>query len=174
MKNRSLSLITLLGSIGFVSISSGDEAEPSTQLFAAFAMTKAQQASSLPTDSGVFLRARASESWSRIGPVIQAMNSIAVDPSDPSTLFIACGNGIVRSQDGGSTWRMVTGWRESDFTRIAIDPQNGDRIYAASVWGLSVSRDGGESWQASNQGLSEKYCRCVWVDERDPRRVMLG
>lgn len=153
---------------------SADSDRPTTKLFAAFAMTKAQQASSLPTDSGIFLRGKDDEAWSRIGPVIQSMNSVTADPSDPRTLFIACGNGIVRSEDGGASWRMVTGWRESDFTKIAIDPENGDNVYAASVWGLSVSRDGGDTWSPANKGLSETYCRSVVIDHRDPKRVLLG
>jgi len=160
--------------LGCASVLRGDNADTEYKLFAAFAMTKAQQASSLPTDSGVFLRGADDDSWTRIGPVIQAMNSISSDPSQPSVLFIACGNGIVRSRDNGETWRMVTGWRESDFTKIAVDPENGDNVYAASVWGLHVSRDGGDTWSAANKGLKEKYCKTVIVDERNTKRVLLG
>ena len=166
---RQASLFSLL----LASLSIADVSAES-KLFVAFAMTKAQQASSLPTDSGIFLQGPGDETWGRIGPVIQAMNSVASDPSDPSTIFIACGNGIVRSRDNGASWRMVTGWRESDFTKIAIDPKNGDNIYAASVWGLSISRDGGESWQSANKGLKEQYCRSVVVDQRNSKRILLG
>ena len=145
-------------------------AEEERTLFIAFAMTKAQEASSIPTDSGIYLRNEEQHSWRRIGPVIQSMNSLAVDPSAPTTMFMACGNGIVKSKDGGNTWRMVTGWRESDFLKIAIDPENGDNIYGTSVWGFHLSRDGGESWTSANKGLKEKYCRTIIIDHRNTKR----
>ena len=167
-------IFTLISFLAVASASVATDSAIKSKLFTAFAMTKAQQASSLPTDSGIFLQGPGDGAWDRIGPVIQAMNSVASDPSDPSKIFIACGNGIVRSLDNGASWRMVTGWRESDFTKISIDPRNGDNIYAASVWGVSLSRDGGESWQAANKGLAEQYCRCVIVDERNSKRVLLG
>ncbi len=150
----------------------GSDSEP--VLFAAMAMTKEQEASSLPTDSGVFLYDRERATWERIGPVILFMNSIAADPSDPKRLFIACGNGIVRTTDGGRTWRMTTGWRESDLNKIAIDPSDGRNVYASSVWGVVVSRDGGDSWESANDGLPERYSRTILVDEQNPERVVVA
>lgn len=150
------------------------EAKPRQELYAAFAMTKEQESSPLPTDSGVFLRASAEDDWRRIGPVIQSMNSIAVNPNDLDTIFIACGNGIVRSTDGGETWRLTTGWRESDVLTVTVDPENGENVYAASVWGVSLSRDGGSSWQPANKGLAETYSRTIIVDSLKPRRLLLG
>ena len=144
------------------------------RLFVALAMTKSQKSSPIPTDSGVFLYDHSTGDWNRTGPVIQAINSISTDPSNPSTLFLACGNGIVRSLDAGETWRMTSGWRESDITKIAVDPSNGQNVYAASVWGVSVSRDGGSSWVPSNRGLAEKYSKTIIIDRLKPKRVILG
>ena len=149
MKGTIIGYFTLSLAIGLATTVAAEEERT---LFIAFAMTKAQEASSIPTDSGIYLRNEERHSWGRIGPVIQSMNSLAVDPSAPTTMFMACGNGIVRSKDGGETWRMVTGWRESDFLKIAIDPENGDNIYGTSVWGFHLSRDGGESWTSANKG----------------------
>lgn len=161
-----------LSVMAFVPSALSAEAEP--VLFAALAMTKGQEASSLPTDSGLFIYDHHSDDWEVIGPRILFMNSIVSDPNDPDTIFIACGNGIVRSQDGGATWRQVTGWRESDIMRIAIDPEDGRNIYAASVWGVSVSRDGGETWEAANAGLHETWSRPIVVDQKSPRRILVG
>ena len=118
MNRTILGYLTLSLAIGFPSIGA---AEKERTLFIAFAMTKAQEASAIPTDSGSYLRSEKQDSWHRIGPVIQSMSGLAVDPSAPATMFMACGNGIVRSKDGGENWRMVTGWRESDFLKIAIE-----------------------------------------------------
>lgn len=171
MKHSIFRIATGLAAIAMAAQAHGTE---HSKIFAALAMTKAQESSPIPTDSGVFIYDAASDDWHRTGPVIQAINSIATDPSDPDRIFLACGNGIVRSLDGGETWRMTSGWRESDFTKIAVDPVDGANVYAASVWGVSVSRDGGASWKPANKGLAEKYSRTIIVDERKPKRLLLG
>ncbi|EDY83628.1 BNR/Asp-box repeat domain protein [Verrucomicrobiia bacterium DG1235] len=171
MKYSIFSIATGLAALALAAQAQGTE---HSKIFAALAMTKAQESSPIPTDSGVFLYDAQADDWHRTGPVIQAINSIATDPSDPERIFLACGNGIVRSMDGGETWRMTSGWRESDFTKIAVDPVDGGNVYAASVWGVSVSRDGGASWKPANKGLAEKYSRTIIVDERKPKRLLLG
>ncbi|MBD5777885.1 hypothetical protein IEN85_00060 [Pelagicoccus sp. NFK12] len=168
------SILKLATGLAAVAIAVQGQSAEETKIFAALAMTKAQESSPIPTDSGVFLYDREADDWIRTGPVIQMISSITTDPADPERIFLACGNGIVRSLDGGETWKMTSGWRESDFTKIAIDPQDGRNIYASSIWGVSVSYDGGESWKPANRGLAEKFSRTVVVDERNPKRVLLG
>lgn len=143
-------------------------------LFAAMIMTKAQQASSIPTDSGVLLHDPEARHWNRLGPAIQMISSAAADPSDPRTVFFACGNGIARSTDAGATWRLVTGWRESDALQIAIDPVDGRHVYAATAWGVTVSRDGGDTWQSANTGLGETFSRGIAIDHLQRDRLVLA
>jgi len=148
-------------------------AEPASVLFTAAAFTKAQRNSSIPTDAGIFVRLP-DQGWVPYGPKIQQVNSATVDPSDPDRIFLACGNGVVRSLDGGVTWRMVTGWRESDITVIQVDPADGQNVYAASGWGIVRSRDGGDSWEAINDGLSEYFTRTMVLDAENPTRLLAG
>lgn len=148
-------------------------AEPASVLFTAAAFTKAQKNSSIPTDAGIFVRLP-DQGWVPYGPKIQQVSSAAVDPSDSDRVFLACGNGIVRSLDGGVTWRMVTGWQESDIYAIQIDPTDGQRIYAASGWGIVRSFDGGDTWEAINQGLGEYFTRTLVLDAKKPKRLVAG
>ncbi len=154
--------------------STRQEPLPPDHLHAAMVMTKEQQASAVPTDSGVLRYEPATGEWHRRGPTIQMISSATSDPSDPQSLFYACGNGIARSTDGGVTWRLVTGWRESDVLQIAVDPENGDNVYAASAWGVIVSRDGGDTWQYANTGLEEYFAKGIAIDHRDPSRLILA
>jgi photosystem II stability/assembly factor-like uncharacterized protein len=148
-------------------------AEPASVLFTAAAFTKAQRNSSIPTDAGIFIRLP-DQGWVPYGPKIQQVSSAAVDPADASRVFLACGNGVVRSLDGGKTWRQVTGWRESDITAIVIDPTDGQKVYASTGWGLIRSLDGGDSWTSIDEGLTEKFSRTIVLDAANPARLLAG
>jgi photosystem II stability/assembly factor-like uncharacterized protein len=177
MINR-LSLLLFAAHCTFISCATAkpDTSAPQKplKLFAAMAMTGDQQASSTPTDSGLMLLDETSLEWSRLGPQIMFINSAVADPNDPDTLYYACGNGIARTLDGGKTWRLITGWRESDIMRIVMDPTNSDLIYAASIWGVVLSKDRGATWSAANSGLPEYYSRDIILDERAPQRLLLA
>jgi hypothetical protein len=82
---------------------------------------------------------------------INAIGTIALDPSDPNTILVGtgegntCGSGCVhgvgiyKSTDGGDTWtgpygKDVFGGR--GMGSIAVDPRNSNVIYASSTLGL--------------------------------------
>jgi len=168
----SLTLLAILAGSGCSTTK--PEPAPPEHLHAAMVMTKEQQASAVTTDSGVLRYEPATGEWHRLGPTIQMISSASVDPSDRETVFFACGNGVARTQDGGATWRLVTGWKESDVLQIAIDPENGDNVYAASAWGVIISHDGGDTWQYADKGLVEDFCKGIVIDRRDPSRLLLA
>jgi photosystem II stability/assembly factor-like uncharacterized protein len=171
-------LLLLLASIPLAGCATAGSDQPdmpdSSRLFAAMAMTGDQQASSTPTDSGLMLIDPEAHTWDRLGPQIMFINSAVADPDDPETLYYACGNGVARTENGGETWRLVTGWRESDVMRIVIDPSDTDRIYGATIWGVIISRDGGDTWMAANSGLPEYFSKDIVLDESSPERLLLA
>lgn len=146
---------------------------PAERLFAAAAFTKAQKDSSIPTDSGLFVREDSGQ-WKTFGPKIQSVNSATVDPSDQSRVFLACGNGVARTTDGGATWRLVTDWRMNEVTAVVIDPSNPMHVVAASCWGIWRSSDGGDSWQRADEQLPEKFCKAIVMDASQPGRLIAG
>jgi photosystem II stability/assembly factor-like uncharacterized protein len=85
--------------------------------------------------------------------------AILLDPSNPDIVYALPGS-IMKSLDGGSTWKVVTnGIKLSWETRvqcIAIDPQNPNILYAGTggFFGgtLFKSMDGGQSWQDILEG----------------------
>ena len=78
------------------------------------------------------------------------------------------GIGILKSEDGGSTWEKSLDWSYADnrgVNQVRIDPHNDDRVWAATTEGLFVSTDAGDTW-VSKLGLTQVVD--VWVHEADP------
>ncbi len=166
---------TLAGILG-VLVFSGCSKESSTppELWVAMRMTKHQVNSPVPTDSGILIRDAETGDWKRFGPPIMIISSLVVDPSNPDTIFVSCGDGISRSKDGGKTWKQVSTWKESDVLQIAIDPTNSKVVYAATAWGVTISHDGGNTWNASNNGLQENFSKRIRIDLEDSGRLLLA
>ena len=135
------------------------------RLFSSVAMTKAQKNSSTATDSGLYCR-NADGQWTLFGPRI-TIAALTARPDDASTLFASSSEGVVRSRDGGATWRKVTGWDIGDVRCLAFDPKNPSLAYGASAWGPIRSTDGGENWKATHDGLAKLYCQTVVADPRE-------
>ena len=142
-------------------------------LYAAVAMTGAQRNTSTPSDSGLYRR-QASGEWVHTGPRILGVANIAVHPLDPDIQLISSADGVVRSADGGRTWRKVTGWEVADVRSIVFDPARPDHAYAATAWGPLRSVDAGQTWSLAHHGLDRLYCQTLVVDRQQPDRVLLG
>lgn len=88
--------------------------------------------------------------WSALFSGAQ-IESVAVAPSDPSTIYTV-GNGHVRSSfDGGATWleRPLFG-----STQVAVNPAASNHLVAAQGQGLSWSDDGGATWHLTSSYVS--------------------
>jgi photosystem II stability/assembly factor-like uncharacterized protein len=82
-----------------------------------------------------------------------AVLQIAVDPSDPKTIYVATKRGqVMKTTDEGQTWRAV-GDGVGSFPILAFDPQNSATIYAGSTAGAFRSTDRGETWEPLQDGL---------------------
>jgi photosystem II stability/assembly factor-like uncharacterized protein len=84
--------------------------------------------------------------------------------------------GVVRSDDGGKTWRTLTnGMPQTAATHIVLDPRTGRdarTLYVAGFGkGVFRSRNGGETWELKNSGLPapEPF---VWRLEQDADGVL--
>lgn len=146
---------------------------PASRFYAAVAMTKAQKNSSTPLDSGLYVRNDAGQ-WDLFGPRILGVTSVAMSPVDPGVLLLASADGVVRTTDGGRTWRKATGWEVADVRAITFDSGNPAQVYAATAWGPLRSADGGATWQLAQQGLDRLYCQTLVADAARPGRVLLG
>ncbi len=123
--------------------------------------------------SGLYLY-QSDSSWKHFGWNNVRLFGIAIDPQDGDHIFLACGNGVMRSTNAGKTWKITTDWRVTEVLDIAIDPTQRDNIYAATAYGVWHSSDSGETWQESNNGITQTFTQTIQVDKQIPYRVICG
>jgi photosystem II stability/assembly factor-like uncharacterized protein len=151
---------------------------------------------------GVYRSTDGGRNWSHVlsvGPTTGAVD-LAADPAHPSVVFAAAwdvrlypwqsyftpeagpGSGIYRSDDGGATWRRLSGggFPQGSLGRISLataDTARGLRVYAsvdgggdAKRSGLYRSDDGGATWSRVNDGdaFTNAYASRVTVAPDDP------
>ena len=116
-------------------------------------------------------------SWTHVGWNNPRVNGIAYDPAHPDTLFVAAGNGALRTYDGGKSWRITTDWRITEVQDVALDPHAPTDVYLATAYSVWRSRDQGETWAEANQGLPPEgrhYTETIEVDRTTEGRVLVG
>jgi photosystem II stability/assembly factor-like uncharacterized protein len=99
------------------------------------------------------------------------VHCVAMHPERPDTLFMQKHWDVCRSDDGGMSWREVSGNLPSDFGfPIAVHPHEPETIYVVPILSdaehypphgkLRVyrSRTGGEEWEELSRGLPERDC----------------
>lgn len=108
-------------------------------------------------------------------PSTHHVRSIQTAPDDPERLYVAIESGaLVRTFDGGETWRDRTYAGPVDSHTLATHPDNPGRVYAAAGDGYFESPDRGDSWTLQEWGLDRTYCWSVALDPADPDRVLLS
>ena len=75
---------------------------------------------------------------------------------------------IMRSADGGESWKPVTPDLHEDVHQVAVCPAAPERVYANTADAVFVSGDRGESWEHRSGGLPSRYGRAVAVHPSDP------
>ena len=121
------------------------------------------------------------------------VHHIEIHPSNPDTLFMQKHWDVMRSDDGGETWREVSGNLPSDFGfPIAVHAHDPETIYVVPIESDSLhyppdgrlrvyrSRKGGEDWEALTEGLPQQHCYvnvlrdAMAVDRAEPCGIYFG
>lgn len=75
---------------------------------------------------------------------------LAADPGSPDVVYGGFGTRLLRSSDGGRTWRL-SGWFNSWITAILVHPASPSTIYVAAS-DVFKSTDSGETWSSTSVG----------------------
>lgn len=117
--------------------------------------------------AGVFKSTDGGSTWNSTGlnwtqSQKRCINKIVIDPTNPQTVYAACGRysydgGVYKSTNGGSSWIL---YHSGDVKDLEMDPTNPSILYAVGgyPWGSSMngvwkSTDAGVSWTSASSGL---------------------
>jgi len=109
----------------------------------------------------------AGSSWVPVAPLEEPLRALAVHPGNARLLIGATSNSIMRSIDGGVSWRQA--WATDDdlypLFAVMFDPEREGRVYAVRYrWELLVSEDAGESWATSLRADVHELAVTRWPD----------
>jgi len=126
----------------------------------------------------------AAQTWQPMGPPGGDVRALAVDPSDPLTLYLGTTDGhIFGSRDGGNRWKILgrAGSRlDAVVTAILVDPRDPAKLYAGT-WtrgaseeggGVFWSTDSGQTWQPA--GLQGHAVRALVQASSNPQILVAG
>ena len=128
-------------------------------------------------------RGGAPDSWMVTTSRQLEINSIAVHPSRPQTVYIGTNNyGVMVSQDGGKNFSPTNGGYSGRFANaIVSDRETPNRIYAATIntttggGFLFLSTDNGETWRPSMRSMPPRLITySILQDTRDGNIIYLG
>jgi photosystem II stability/assembly factor-like uncharacterized protein len=126
---------------------------------------------------------------------VQSIGAIALDPSNPRTVWVgtgeswtrnsvSVGDGIYKSTDGGDNWTHMGLPKVERITKIVVHPSNGDIVYACApgaLWsdsadrGLYKTTDGGKTWTQILKGANlSTGCSGISLDPANPDRIIAG
>ena len=111
------------------------------------------------------------------------INSIAVHPSRPQTIYIGTNNyGVMVSYDGGKNFAPTNAGYSGRFANVIVaDREMSNRIYAATIntttggGFLFASTDNGETWRPSMRNMPPRLITySIMQDARNVNTIYLG
>jgi photosystem II stability/assembly factor-like uncharacterized protein len=137
----------------------GMAAAQESTVYAAVVATKMFVVGAANPRTGIhFQHPSADTAWQHTGPNNIRAFGVAVGPgSRQQVLYIASGNGLQKSSDGGATWKITTGWNITEVQSVSPDPRDPNRVYIATPYGVFRTTDGCATWKECNRGLVAKF-----------------
>lgn len=124
----------------------------------------------------------------------QSIGAVTIDQKHPDTVWVgtgetwvrnsvSIGNGIFKTTDGGSNWKLMGLEKTERIAKIIIDPRNSNTIYVAATGplfaesedrGVFKSTDGGLSWNKILYIDENTGCSSIDIDPSNPNILYAG
>ena len=172
MKICGLWFLLLVSVASLLSAEAGVSAAGSGRLLVSVFLVRGSVSGSSTGAFGAFARNDAETTWTKLTPsnVITFGLGFFVRGTT-ERIYVAGGNGVLRSSDGGRSWRILTSWNTMEILSVAPDPTDSATILAATPWGVYKSTDDGASWIHKSRGMRRWFVQKLLIDRRDPRIV---
>ncbi len=109
--------------------------------------------------------------WQEL-PIYGDTVSDMVFASDSHKTVFAAGGGVFRSDDGGQTWKDITGdLPKRQAHRIAVHPTDSQQMFVSTRETLFKSVDGGASWTVAFDGVE---VNSIAFDPQQPSSIYIG
>ena len=122
---------------------------------------------------GLYVTYNGGEQWNALFSRAGTFEDIAIDPQERNILYVARGNQIFKSTDGGGQWKMVylESLAQKAIKSLAVDLIDTNIIYAGLSDGrLLRSIDAGQSWE-NWANFSGKSVNAVMINPQSPQWI---
>ena len=161
----------LLAALSIAGITNARPEEP-WRMFAAVYLVRGSVSGGNVGSYGVFVRNGTDSTWTKITRSNMIAYGLALYRHGPTTrYYIAGGNGLHRSTDGGKTWKILTSWRTEEILCAVPDPVDSAVIYVGTPQGIFKTTDDGATWNRTMRGFKTWFVQKLILDVRD-RRVL--
>ena len=133
------------------------------------------------TLKGVYRSVDSGVTWSQISPAgsteLHEVESIAIDPKEPTTIYAGTWHLPWKTTDGGANWHNIKNGLidDSDVFSIVINPVQPSIVYTSACSGIYKSESGGELYKKI-QGIpsTARRTRVLMIDPTSPATVYAG
>lgn len=137
-------------------LAAGSACAPRSTVYTSVVASGAFVVGNTAQKTGLFIqRTSDGKAWRHTGwDKVRAFGAAVDTAQKGKRCFIAAGNGVHMTTDGGANWRITTDWRMTEILGLALDQSDPDTLYAATPYGIFRSTDGAASWVEKNKGLA--------------------
>jgi hypothetical protein len=106
--------------------------------------------------SGLWQSDDTGRTWRQLG--WKHIKAFSMDhDSNGRMLYLAAGNGVLKSSDYGESWKVMTDWRVAEVMDVMIHPRKRNIVLAATGRGVIRSTDAGATWNKASRGIDQPY-----------------